>query len=495
MEPSLQTDTTDETSQKPRQRRWFSLSLRTFCLLFVIFGLVIGFWSTSVRPLRQQWSDAEAFLSLPYVKVTTKPVDDLAPWMAYFLPLDQRYYIDSIKIRGRTIGSDKAEKKKIIAAISRMPRLERLYLEETDLTDQDCQILSRIKTLKRAAMWYTGITDDGVAGFADLPELEILDVHGTAVSWKTHHQFRLKDSSAKLVTDYSGRWVFFTSPNRETWRWRSSWYVQTEGELAKLRQLQKQKLTGFTYEVGTVSLESIMACNHLETLTIYCSQRLTDEELKRVLTLKHLKQVQLNDSFDHEVEDPQARSDAKWKYANRIARLLTDRVKKLDVCPDADRLKMSFVANHTGGRTQIVQVQTGSLRDSESLKSFTELPRVGWIVVRSPRPVCTSLFNSMPNLSRVTFLGVAELNPKMIADVARLERLKRFHLKFDWLSKHRAVLPNSFFQNWNSQDSLSYLRLEGLDEFNFESRKPLEKFPRLKAIQVLLQGAEYNPFH
>ena len=44
---------------------------------FVSSGLAIGFWSTSVRALQQQWSDTEAFLSLPHGKITTKPADDL----------------------------------------------------------------------------------------------------------------------------------------------------------------------------------------------------------------------------------------------------------------------------------------------------------------------------------------------------------------------------------------------------------------------------------
>ena len=62
------------------------------------------------------------------------------------------------------------------------------------------------------------------------------------------------------------------------------------------------------------------------------------------------------------------------------------------------------------------------------------------------------------------------------------------------ISSSLPLIPNDFFRNWKSQDRLTNIRVSGVDEFNFESRKPLEIFPRLKVIQVMLLGAENYEF-
>lgn len=66
-----------------------------------------------------------------------------------------------------------------LAALAKLPRIERLYLANTPITDEGLRHVGSLRHLRRLALQGTKITDDGLAHLADLPGLEALDVQST----------------------------------------------------------------------------------------------------------------------------------------------------------------------------------------------------------------------------------------------------------------------------------------------------------------------------
>lgn len=74
-----------------------------------------------------------------------------------------------------------SEPGKSLAALADLPDLERLYISNSAVTDDDLRHIAGLKKLRRLALWRTNITERGIRHLENLENLELLDIHGSNV--------------------------------------------------------------------------------------------------------------------------------------------------------------------------------------------------------------------------------------------------------------------------------------------------------------------------
>ncbi len=84
-------------------------------------------------------------------------------------------------------------------------RIERLYLAETGLTDQQLDHVGLLSYVKRMSLWGNPITDDGLLELSTMYHLEVLDIHDTQVTAHGINQLKVLPNLKRLIVPKSVR--------------------------------------------------------------------------------------------------------------------------------------------------------------------------------------------------------------------------------------------------------------------------------------------------
>ena len=179
---------------KPFKRR-FQFRLSTFLFVVTAIGVSAGVWVGWVEPVRSQWSAVDPLLERG-AQVETSP-SNLPNWMKRFLPTGQTENIEALFFKDTTkLTSDD------LKCLSRLPHLKRLYLERSGLNDEGVAWIADCPSIERLAIWGNSkVTNKSDSILASLPNLKLIDVHGTGMDWRTMIEFYEKPQT-KVIEDF-----------------------------------------------------------------------------------------------------------------------------------------------------------------------------------------------------------------------------------------------------------------------------------------------------
>ena len=164
------------------KRRWFQFSLRT--LLLFVLAVSIGYSWFAVK-LRQARAQRKAVAA----------IEELGGWVDYDRDLDEtgKYIPGWLR---RLLGDDffapvndvslsmceGVTDSQLARLIGSLPKLERLYLDGTSITDSDLVHLKHLTGLRLLLLTNTEVTDAGLVHLRGLTKLLRLDLGGTEIT-------------------------------------------------------------------------------------------------------------------------------------------------------------------------------------------------------------------------------------------------------------------------------------------------------------------------
>ena len=163
--------------------RWRTFSLRAFFILVTLVSVIVGYLLTKVQPMVRQWEAVDRFVEQG-AEIETRP-SELSDLIKRFLPEDRNSDITMIKLNG--CQGDISETMK---GLRHLPHLERLYLTNLKLEDEDIADISQLVKLRRLALWCNKLTDASAASLASLPNLEVVDIQRNDMTWHTLREFQ-----------------------------------------------------------------------------------------------------------------------------------------------------------------------------------------------------------------------------------------------------------------------------------------------------------------
>jgi hypothetical protein len=176
--------------QESRPCRWYQYRLRTLLLLIALTAVGISVFQAYIQPFRAQRRAAEHLASLG-AQIEYQP--GAPAWLRAFAGEDRFLDVVMVHLERRRFDDDD------LAVLADLPRLERLYLASTPLTDEGLRHVARLGRLRRMSLWDTRITDEGVAHLAGLTELEVLDIKTHGLTEAALESFRNHPNLTRLL--------------------------------------------------------------------------------------------------------------------------------------------------------------------------------------------------------------------------------------------------------------------------------------------------------
>ena len=164
-----------DRSRPWRLRRLVQFRLRSMLILMTLTAVGLAVYRGYAVPYRQQHEAGKALVA----KGATLEWRPLQPaWLVKVLSLaiDEVVLQDCIAVHGEY--SQIVDKD--MPNLRHMPRLERLYLAGTKVTDEGLRHVEGLEYLRRLSLWDTRITDEGLRPVGRLRALEALDIHQVA---------------------------------------------------------------------------------------------------------------------------------------------------------------------------------------------------------------------------------------------------------------------------------------------------------------------------
>lgn len=125
-----------------------------------------------------------------------------------FLELDAQGHVVEVSLSGPGLKSEfNRGSDAVVGLLTRLPRLERAYLNSGGITDQGMQSLKEVRSVGWLSLNFTSITDAGLKELAGMVQLERLRLHGTQITddglqhLRDMTQLRVLDLSSTQVTD------------------------------------------------------------------------------------------------------------------------------------------------------------------------------------------------------------------------------------------------------------------------------------------------------
>jgi hypothetical protein len=182
--------TREMPSQESRPYRWYQYRLRTLLLLIALTAVGISVFQAYIEPFRAQRRAAEHLASLG-AQIEYRP--GAPAWLRAIAGEDRFLDVVMVHLERRRFDDDD------LAVLADLPRLERLYLASTPLTDEGLRHVARLGRLRRMSLWNTRITDEGVAHLAGLTELEVLDIKTHGLTEAALESFRDHPNLTRLL--------------------------------------------------------------------------------------------------------------------------------------------------------------------------------------------------------------------------------------------------------------------------------------------------------
>jgi hypothetical protein len=158
--------------------RWKRFSLRTMFVLMTLVCVIVGAWSMYVNPYRLQMQSLAAVDRLQ--GNSAKTAAEGPKWQRWlvttFLGDEAFVRVTEVDLAGKQV-DDAA-----LRAISGLTHLEKLTLDNTQITDNSAGILRSMPALKSVSMRYTNISDRCAAQLAVLPNLHSATLTGTKIT-------------------------------------------------------------------------------------------------------------------------------------------------------------------------------------------------------------------------------------------------------------------------------------------------------------------------
>ncbi|MEZ6113747.1 MAG: hypothetical protein R3C99_22460 [Pirellulaceae bacterium] len=188
-----------------------------------------------------------------------------------------------------------------VAALAKLPKLENLYMQQSDITDETLKSLAKVPTLKRLRVIRTNITDEGLKHLAACENLELLDmkecqyIYEMGLAYiKDLKKLRSLTPGNNQISDASMEYVSGLT-NLVALRLDDG-SLSDEGmkHLANLTKLRELYLTR-TF-VGDAGLQYVSQMPEMEKLSLRASA-VTSAGMKHLSGLKKLKELDLSECF------------------------------------------------------------------------------------------------------------------------------------------------------------------------------------------------------
>jgi hypothetical protein len=443
-------------TQSSRPTKWrFRFSLLTFLLLVMGSGTFLGIWVTTIESLRRQWKAAEPLIELG-VTIETIPAE-LPRWMTAILPTGQDGHIESVDFNRRRL-TDEA-----VVALTQLPRLQRLYMERTYANDQHCVEIAKIKSLRRLALWGNQVSDRGAKLLASLPDLEIVDLTLTGVTWRTD-LFYQDYPHIKLRGNYLG-FVYQADGSEIEELAKLSLPVQfielrdaSDSDIRRaidsLPSLTSLSLAGNNSGVTPVGLKKIQNCRRIDSVSIShsVSKNLENEVpviLEDVCTVfgPNFKKASI---IRHDLSYL-----AVWLFPEDDAKIISPEIR---LAIHSRRLLSSYFDG------------------IEGLENVETLETEGF------DPVTLRVLSRLPNLKHLSISKVTEIPEDYGGELAEIKRLESLEL-IARLAWNEFPLAEDFFDNWQSRDSLNSILLHHVS-IDWDRLRPLLEFPNLERLMI-----------
>jgi hypothetical protein len=159
--------------------------------------------------LRRDCGDDAGFVSLvdPETEQEQEAIEFLRQ-VGAFLEIDAQGHAVEVSLSGPGLKSEfNRGSDAVVGLLTRLPRLERAYLNSSAITDEGMQSLKEVRSVGWLSLNLTSITDAGLKELAGMVQLERLRLHGTRITndglQHLHDMTRLRvlDLSSTQVTD------------------------------------------------------------------------------------------------------------------------------------------------------------------------------------------------------------------------------------------------------------------------------------------------------
>jgi len=166
---------------RPKRRFRFRFSLLSLILLISVSGGGLGFYTGVFQPLQEQWKAAE-ILKAHHATIETHP-PHLYPWVSCWLPEGKRRNIKTVGLKREKWGPTYRLDDSGAEALTKLPYLEKLYLERAGVTDEQIEHIAKIKSIQRLSLWGNQITKVSIESLAKMPNLQVIDLKDNPVGW------------------------------------------------------------------------------------------------------------------------------------------------------------------------------------------------------------------------------------------------------------------------------------------------------------------------
>ena len=244
-------------SERPRKRllrRLLQFRLRTLLILLTLAALVLASYYTYVEPYEEQHKAAMALRDERVgLEWRTAPPKWLAKLLSKFRGDDILRDCITVDAKHARLQDDD------LAQLRKMPRLERLYLARSPITDKGLEHLVGLQHLERLSLWGTDVTDEGMRSVAELSALKVLDIH----------QVNPKLTGARRTF---GSDQVDGSNVRDLHRHVCSGNLAS-GCLQHLKEARNLRALHFTFAVDDDGLEHLAGFENLQIRTLFSGRR------------------------------------------------------------------------------------------------------------------------------------------------------------------------------------------------------------------------------
>lgn len=187
------------TDSGVRRSKWLPRwGLRTFLVFIGCLCLLLGYWTTQVRPYRQQAVAADCLRRLGCQwtsREVTPPI-----WSRWLVPADGYRSVESVDLgevywilnpeslrredarRFEGITRDCPSRDEVLDALSGLSDLESLSLRYCEISDEEFRSLRSLSHLEELSLTGCPVTDKSIGQLADMPKLRTLILRWTRIS-------------------------------------------------------------------------------------------------------------------------------------------------------------------------------------------------------------------------------------------------------------------------------------------------------------------------
>lgn len=298
-----------ERPSRPRRRLRLALSLRAMMVLVLVAGSAIAWVVSRARLQRDAVAAIEAMGGIVFYDYQYSEGQTIAggkprgpAWMQRWLGVDYLHHVTQV------IFMEEA-KKKSLGVLTRLPRLESLWISRETFTDENLDLISTLVSLREFRAAFSNLDDDGIERLAKFPELRRLDLAYTPITDRAIDALarcpRLEDlelANAKLTPKGIARLADF--PRLRQLRFGIISTGEALGALGKVRQLESLEMyflpeVGLRRDAGQAAIiDCLTRLSRLRELTI--DGLLGDEAVAAIGKLKTLEVLNLNGTFTDE---------------------------------------------------------------------------------------------------------------------------------------------------------------------------------------------------